>query len=86
MLSEPLAVTLLVSEALETLGVAYFVGGSLASALHGVLRATLDADVIADLRGVSCFRRPTASQSVVFASASLPEVVQLSVALRFPGA
>lgn len=49
-LPEPLAVTLLVVDALDALGVRYFVGGSLASAAQGIARATLDADVIADLR------------------------------------
>jgi len=50
MLSEPLAVTLSVIEALEALDVPYLIGGSLASAVHGVARATLDADLVADLR------------------------------------
>jgi hypothetical protein len=35
---------------LERLGVAYAIGGSLASAAWGVVRATLDADIIAELR------------------------------------
>jgi len=38
-----------VVDALEELGVPYYVGGSLASAAHGVPRASIDADVIADL-------------------------------------
>ena len=42
MLPEPVAVTLLVIEALEGLGVPYLIGGSLASAVHGVARATVD--------------------------------------------
>jgi len=50
MLSEPLAVTLLVIETLEALDVAYLIGGSLASAVHGVARATVDTDLVADLR------------------------------------
>ena len=50
MLTEPIAVTLLVIDALETLRVPYFIGGSLASAVHGVIRATMDVDMIADLR------------------------------------
>lgn len=50
MLSEPVAVTMLVIEALETLGVPYLIGGSLASAVHGLVRATMDADLVADLR------------------------------------
>jgi hypothetical protein len=50
MLPEPVAVTLLVIEALDALGVPYLIGGSLASAVHGVARATADADLVADLR------------------------------------
>lgn len=34
---------------LERLGVPYFVAGSLASSLHGVPRASIDADLVADL-------------------------------------
>jgi hypothetical protein len=50
MLPEPIAVTLQVADALESLSVAYFIGGSLASAVHGISRATIDVDLIADLR------------------------------------
>jgi len=39
-----------VIEALEALGVPYLIGGSLASAVHGVARATVDTDLVADLR------------------------------------
>ena len=49
MLAEPIAVTLRVIEALVDLGVPYLIGGSLASAVHGVARATADADLVADL-------------------------------------
>jgi hypothetical protein len=47
---EPTAVTLLVTGILERLGVRYAIGGSLASSLHGVFRASVDADLVADLR------------------------------------
>jgi hypothetical protein len=50
MLTEPIAVTTLVTDALENLGVTYAIGGSLASAVHGVMRATMDADLVADLQ------------------------------------
>jgi hypothetical protein len=43
-------VTLLVIEALDALGAPYLIGGSLASAVHGVARATVDTDLVADLR------------------------------------
>lgn len=39
-----------VADALEALGVAYRVGGSVASSALGVGRSTLDVDVVADLR------------------------------------
>lgn len=50
MTAEPIAVTLLVIEALNDLEVRYVIAGSLASALHGVARATMDADLVADLK------------------------------------
>jgi hypothetical protein len=50
MLAEPLAVTLQVINTLNSLHVPYWIGGSLASALHGVARSTLDSDLVADLR------------------------------------
>lgn len=49
MLPEPIAVTLKVIDAMDAIGIEYLIGGSLASALHGVPRATLDADVVADI-------------------------------------
>ena len=50
MLAESISVTLLVADALAGLGAPYAIGGSLASAVHGVMRATMDADLVADLR------------------------------------
>jgi len=50
MLPEQIAVTTIVTDALEALGVLYAIGGSFASALHGVMRATMDADLVADMR------------------------------------
>jgi hypothetical protein len=49
-LPESLRVTLQVVNAIERLGVRYAIGGSVASALHGVIRATIDADIVAELR------------------------------------
>lgn len=40
-----------VVEALEDLGVRYYIGGSVAGSVHGVPRGSIDADVIAELRG-----------------------------------
>ena len=50
MLAEQIAVTMQVADALDALGVPYAIGGSFASAIHGVMRATMDADLVADLR------------------------------------
>ena len=38
-----------VAEALDALGVPYYIGGSVASSAHGVARASLDTDVVAVL-------------------------------------
>jgi len=43
-------VTLLVTQALERIGIPYAIGGSLASSLYGVMRSTLDVDIVADMR------------------------------------
>jgi len=43
------AALLPVIEALDSLGVRYYVGGSVASSIHGVPRASIDADVVAEL-------------------------------------
>lgn len=50
MTPEWISVALKVIETLETLGVPYCIGGSAASTIHGVMRATIDCDLVADLR------------------------------------
>lgn len=45
-----LAATIPIVDALEQLGVAYHLGGSVASSLHGLPRLTIDVDLVADLR------------------------------------
>jgi hypothetical protein len=47
---EPIQVTMQVVHALEKIGIDYVIGGSLASALHGVARATMDSDIVANFR------------------------------------
>lgn len=49
-LAEPIAITQQISLELERLGIKYLVGGSLASSLHGVPRATQDVDMVADIQ------------------------------------
>ncbi len=48
--NDALTAVLPVIAALDRLGVPYYVGGSLASTAHGVMRASVDADLIADLK------------------------------------
>lgn len=48
--SEALGVTRQVTAVLEELGVPYVIGGSLASMAHGMMRSTMDADIIAELQ------------------------------------
>ena len=50
MLSEPIQVTLKVVTTFERLGIPYLIGGSLASAVHGIVRATMDVDLVADIK------------------------------------
>lgn len=50
MQGETVRITLLVTQTLEQIGIPYAVGGSLASSLHGVMRSTLDVDIVADMR------------------------------------
>ena len=49
MLTEPIQITSRIAKEFERLGIRYLVGGSLASSLHGVPRATHDVDIVADI-------------------------------------
>ncbi|MFA5835412.1 MAG: hypothetical protein WC837_00515 [Bellilinea sp.] len=49
MLTEPIRVILKVVKVFEHLGINYLIGGSLASAVYGTIRATLDVDIVADI-------------------------------------
>jgi hypothetical protein len=48
--AEQTQVNLLVVRALEGLKIPYFLCGSMASSIHGIYRATADADFVADMR------------------------------------
>jgi hypothetical protein len=48
-LAEPIQVTQLIANVFDRLQIAYLVGGSLASSLHGIPRATQDVDMVAGL-------------------------------------
>ena len=51
MQNEPIEVTLKVTGVFENLGIPYLIGGSLASTLYGMVRATQDSDIVAEMRG-----------------------------------
>ena len=48
--SDPVHAALQVIQALDTLGVSYLIGGSLASTVYGVVRTTQAADLVVELR------------------------------------
>jgi hypothetical protein len=50
MLSEPILVVAKVARVFDSLGIHYLVGGSLASSIYGIPRATQDVDLVADIR------------------------------------
>ena len=47
--SEALQVTLLVTDVLDSLEIPYVIGGSVASIFHGMVRTTMDADILANI-------------------------------------
>ncbi len=49
LLTEPVQITRRIVQEFEDLNIQYYVGGSLASSLHGIPRATQDVDIIADI-------------------------------------
>jgi hypothetical protein len=49
-LPDSIKVSLLVTRALEDLGIPYLIGGSLASVIHGKPRLTNDVDIVADIK------------------------------------
>src|SRR5262249_14804511 len=50
MLSEPILVVAKLARTFDALGIRYVVGGSLASSIYGVPRATQDVDLVADIK------------------------------------
>ena len=49
MLPEPIAVTICVTKVFEELRIPYLIGGSLASAIYGMVRSTQDSDIVAQV-------------------------------------
>ncbi len=50
MFSEPVLVVATIARIFDALGIRYLVGGSVASSLYGIPRATQDVDLVADIR------------------------------------
>lgn len=50
MSSDPLVVVARLADVFDQLGIRYLVGGSLASSVYGIPRATNDVDLVADIR------------------------------------
>ena len=50
MLPEPIQTATIVVSVLDQLKIPYFLGGSFASIVHGIVRTTQDADIVADMR------------------------------------
>lgn len=50
MQGDAVRITLLITRILEKLAIPYAIGGSMSSSVHGVMRTTMDVDIIADLR------------------------------------
>jgi hypothetical protein len=76
---DPFAIAAKLASALDGLRVAYAVGGSLASSLHGVPRATNDVDIVADLRSVHVDRFVAAIEGHFYVDS---EMIRLAVAER----
>jgi len=49
-LGEPLQITKQIADVFQNLNIHYMIGGSLASSLHGIPRATQDIDIVADIK------------------------------------
>jgi hypothetical protein len=76
---DPFAIAARLASALDGLRVPYAVGGSLASSLHGVPRATNDVDIVADLRTAHVDRFVSAIEEHFYVDA---EMVRGAVADR----
>jgi hypothetical protein len=79
MLSEPITVVVRLARAFDALSVQYVVGGSLASSIYGVPRATQDVDLVADVKSsdVEALERELASEFYVDA-----EMIREAIAKR----
>ncbi len=65
--TEAVRITLLVTRVLDELGIPYVIGGSMASILHGMLRTTMDVDIVADIQPSQVDPFVTAFQDAFYA-------------------
>ncbi|MBE2222937.1 MAG: hypothetical protein IAF02_15435 [Anaerolineae bacterium] len=65
--SEVLQVTLLVTNLLDDQGIPYVIGGSMASIIHGMLRTTMDVDIVADIQPEQVFSFVSGLQDAFYA-------------------
>jgi hypothetical protein len=78
-LADPLYVTQLVTDVFESLDIPYAVGGSLASSLHGIPRATQDVDIVADLQLHQVMPLVTALEQTFYVDA---DMIRAAIARR----
>jgi len=50
MQGDAIRMTLLVTDVFEKMGISYAIGGSMSSSVHGIMRSTMDVDILADMR------------------------------------
>jgi len=76
-LAEPIQVTQLIAKVFDRLQIPYLVGGSLASSLHGIPRATQDVDLVAGLKPQHVTRLVKALEAAFYIDANmLHEAIQ----------
>ena len=77
-LAEPIQVTQLIAKAFDRLQIPYFVGGSVASSLHGIPRATQDVDMVAGLKSQHVMPLVKALEAAFYIDADMiQEAIQL---------
>lgn len=83
-LPDPLLVVAAVASALDAISVRYVVGGSVASMLYGIPRATQDVDLVAEMKAehaepfasrAGAARRVGGTRGGVAATAMIPSVI-----------
>jgi hypothetical protein len=73
MLAEPAYVVAALARAFDALGIRYVVGGSFASSVYGIPRATQDVDLVADIRRAQIDSLTTALAGEFYVDADMIE-------------